>query len=204
MKNILFLMSHLGGSNLFDTLCTSSIIDGFRTEASYNHPSDLHLLTDNIHKNDNLASIYLDELVYNHSLTCRSICDACKFIYFIPDHWVLNHLVASYGYSPTTALRYYSSRLQGLYDYMQRTPECVVVIGEVDKDVRFELADWLELPEELGYNFVDISETKDIGHKAYEGLREFGNVVPNEIIAEAQQEFDKYVYSIRKLGLRVL
>lgn len=130
MKNVLFLMSHLGSGyeQLFENLCEIEHIDGFETGSSYAHPDDLSVLTENIHKNDNVKAVYLDSLLFNHSLTSSTLCETCKFIFMVREpSGTLRELVDNHNFSEAAAVRYYCLRIGGIHQYLKRIPSAPLV-----------------------------------------------------------------------------
>ena len=75
MQKVLFIITHLGSGSfeLFNSLIKVPSIDGFKMDISYRHPDDLKLLTKNIHKKNDASAIYMDELLYNHSLLSKKL-----------------------------------------------------------------------------------------------------------------------------------
>lgn len=127
MSKFLFLMSHIGSgsSRLFDSLSNSDSIHGFRTEIVYDSPESLQHLQNNFHKNDNKASVWMDELLHNFRLTCKPLCKTCQLVFLFGDpHESIEEIAKTYP--SYEALNYYRFRLQGMLEYIARTPGCLI------------------------------------------------------------------------------
>lgn len=130
LRKALFLMTHLGSGykNLVDTLVQNPKIDSYETNMSYDHPEKVVALTKHIHKQNNASSIYLDVLLYNYSFQ-KSLCKGNQFIFFVrePNGALHDILSEKSEYTYTTAVRYYCYRLRGIYEYVCRVPDALVL-----------------------------------------------------------------------------
>ena len=131
MRKVLFIMSHLGSSSstLINSLLQDPKIDIFNTNQIYDHYDKIEILTNNIHKRNNSAAIYMEEILHNYRFTCKMLCSLCKFIFIIrePSETLFNIRKNNPEYSELTAQRYYCFRLRGIYEYICRTPNSIVL-----------------------------------------------------------------------------
>lgn len=187
MRKVLFLISHLGSgsTDLFDTLQACPRIDGYRTENIYDHPDKLFLLTSSVHKRDNAAAIYMDELLYNHSLTFKPLCNFCKFVFFVREpRGSLNQLVSEKIYNAERAARYYRYRLRGIYEYICRVRTAPVVTWDDLKAGNLKsVEEYLDMP-------LQIKAVKDTTL----------DVVPSQYINECQDAYERYLMQARKVS----
>src|SRR5438046_1241205 len=118
MKNVVFLMTHTGSDwpNLTEFLNSHENIQCYRTGHSYWHPDDLSHLTNQSHKKNNAASVWVDVIFENKDFACEALCKSCGFIY-----WAKPFEDTVWGDDE----RYYRHRLFGLRSYYQRTPKAV-------------------------------------------------------------------------------
>jgi len=178
MRKVLFIASHLGSgsTDLFNLLKTLPRIDGFHLNQTYDHISSIQRLTSKIHKEDNSAAIYMDELLYNHSLTYKDLYKTCRFIYLIREPRITLSNILRYhpNYSLASASRYYQFRLRGLYHFFQQTVDAVFLDGLEDLS---PIQDYLGL-DELRHYFP--KESIDVGD-----------------IAECQDCYEKYLVKFK-------
>lgn len=154
MRKTLLLLSHLGAGSsvLFDALSQNPRIEGYRTGQTYDHPEKLTSLTTNIHKRDNSSAIYMDELLFNKDISCKLICSFSKFIFLIREPGAsLAEIKRLYPeYTDINAQRYYCYRLRGIYEYICRVPEAVVLTWDDIKSNNFcVLERYLSLKESI-------------------------------------------------------
>lgn len=117
MKRVLFLASHLcsGSSSLFDSLSDHPRIEGHRTSSTYGSVADLFKLTSMPHKLGDSSSIYMDELLTNHSISSRDLYGHCRYVFLVrPPRATLNEMVSVFGSSWDSALSHYCFRLRRL------------------------------------------------------------------------------------------
>ena len=112
MRNVLFIMTHLGSGweHLVDKLKEDQRFDFFKTNFYYHHPEDLEILTNNQHRCENSAAVWSDVILHNKDFTCRALRDSCKFVYWqgptSPSSLPLDH---------------FAYRIQGMKWYHQKT-----------------------------------------------------------------------------------
>lgn len=121
MKNVLFIMTHLGSGweRLKDKLDSHSNIDCFVTERGYHHPDDLKQLLKNPHKRDNSSAIWVDFIFYDKDFSCKLLCNYYKFLYWSCSYEDCNFIKMS------RPREYYDYRLFGMKQYFKRTPNAL-------------------------------------------------------------------------------
>lgn len=126
MKRILFVCSHFysGSTALCAALDNNPRIQNysFGQLNTYSTPFNLISLTDQHHKLQNKAAIYMDELLENYQLQTKHAYKTCKFIYVVrePEN-VLSYLINSQKIKPEFASKYYLFRLRRLCEMAKRT-----------------------------------------------------------------------------------
>lgn len=192
MKNILFIVSHLGsGSNfLFDALNKNPRIQGIRTNTPYSHPDSLDVLTSTSHKTDNSAAIYMDELLYNFVFSCPQLYRECKFIYFVREaRPTLNKIVSipslNQKYEPEYASKYYRYRLRRMCEMAKRTPDAPFLTFDdlISKKKNLLIEQYLNLKDP-----IEVPEIKD----------DYSDAVDIDVIKNAQESYDRYFYYFKK------
>lgn len=191
MKKVVFLVSHLGsGSNLLSNILDNNPrIQGFRTGKSYVNFHSLESLTDQPHKLDNTAAIYMDELNFNYNLASKSLYSSCKFIYFIREaRGSLEDLILNYKYYPAAAMRYYCYRLRRICEMSKNTPDAILLTWDnLHKKEGMELIEeYLNLRERLIVPDMSSIITK---------------TVPLEIVEKSQNAYERYLYFLKKQKL---
>jgi hypothetical protein len=180
MKKILFLMSHIGANSnhLHNILTDNSIIDSFKSDTVYEHPDDLNLMLMKRHKNDNAASIYMDELLHNYRLTCKPLCKICQFIFLLGEPKPSINRICSSGYTIESAVRYYCFRLRGMYEYYLRSGGifCKLEESELQK-----ITDYLGLRDPLIWKEPDNS---------------FEDIASYSAVKECEDCYDRYLHHL--------
>jgi hypothetical protein len=190
MKKVLFLTSHLksGSDVLYHILDQNPRVQGFRSGFPYYDMPTILALTQQRHKLDNQAAIYMDELLYNFWLQTKDAYKHCKFIYVIrPPEQTLNELVRIY--KPQAACNYYCYRLRRMCEMAKRTPGAVLLT-------------WEDIETGRGLPLVE----------RYLGLKQplemmpmkkgaSTNLVPLELVRHADVAFNRYYHFLRSQPL---
>ncbi len=181
MKNVVFLISHLGSGSdaLSNILNRNPRVWMTKTGESYIHPLDLVNLTDLLHKAETSASYWGDHLLFNHQIGHKAFYEICKFIYMMrPARAALNEMQ---GYEPFYAMRYYCYRLRRMWDMFKKTPNAILITyDEMTSGKVFpEIEDYLGLAEPLSPE-LPAPEQEDL--------------MPPEIVQEAQDCYERYFY----------
>jgi hypothetical protein len=185
VKTVLFLASHIGsGSNLlFDALTSSDRIEGFRTGMSYDHYDKIESLLSNPHKNNKSNSIFLDELLYNHSFVCKPLIPRCKFVYLLREpRGALSSIMSSTDYDLDMANRYYRYRLRGLCEYAIRSSGYVLTYDR--------LGDLSGLSRYLGIK--DVFQVSVPPETCVE--------ISDRVLAECDRSYEKYLRDLMQHG----
>ena len=192
MKGVLFLASHLGSGSdhLFRTLASLPRIEGIRTGMSYDHYDKIESLVANPHKYNKSNAIWMDELLYNHSFTCKHLLPYLKFVFVLREPaGSLAQMVAE-GWSLEEASRYYRYRLVGLCEYAVRSRGLVLThdrMGDVGR-----LA---------GYLALKGSETEAcLSLKAAVSLVS-ETVIPSETLLPCERAYERHLGHLITAGL---
>jgi len=188
MQKVLFIISHLGSgsSQIFNSLIKVPFIDGFRMDISYSHPDDLEILTKNIHKKNDASAVYMDELLYNHSLLSKNLANFCNIIYLIREpKSTLNKIITeNTSYSLESAARYYCYRLRGILEYYRKTSnKCPFLRWENVSEDKKLVENYLELELPLEVcpdEYID----KNLDYK---------------ILRYCQDRYDDYLFKMRRI-----
>lgn len=187
MKNILFIVSHLGSGShiLFNSLNRNPRVQGFRIDKPYSNPLALEHLTSHPHKLDNTAAIYMEELLFNYSFSCPQAYDYCKFIYLIRDARPTLNNIVTLGYDPICADLYYRYRLRRICEMAKRTPQAILLTwDDVLSGKKFSLIEkYLNLKDPISL----------IGQEP-----KIKEVVDLNIINKSQRSYERYFYFLKK------
>ena len=195
MRKVLFLISHLfsGSSFLFDSLEQNPKIQGFRTNMIYDDPGKLLQLTKLKHKLNNRAAIYLEEVLFNHVITCKDLYNYCKFIYVIREpEPVLNALVGFKTYPANCAVRHYCYRLRRICEMAKRTPGAVFLTWE---DLKLGRGD------SLIENYLDLKETLKTNTDLFVTPPKRDNLLSFEQMQWASRCYEKHLYFLKQQNL---
>ena len=188
MKKVLFIITHLGSGSfeLFNSLIKVPSIDGFKMDISYRHPDDLKLLTKNIHKKNDASAIYMDELLYNHSLLSKKLAKFCNLIYLVREpKSTLNKIIADNpSYSLESAARYYCYRLRGILEYYRKVSvKCPFLKWENISEDKKSIESYLGLETSL-----EISSDEYVDHN-----------LDYKILLNCQERYDHYLFQMRRI-----
>lgn len=135
VKKTLFIMTHLGSKweLLTRYLEQDARFQVFQTGASYAHPEDVqHFLTNQPHRKNNAAAVWVDVIFHNKDFTMKSLCKYYKFIFWsCPLENCDEELHREFG---ARSVDYWNYRMDGLRIYHQKVPESLwnpVLEGDV-------------------------------------------------------------------------
>lgn len=188
MKNIVFIISHIGSGSkfLFNSMNENPRIQGTRL-GRYWTMEDLQALVSRPHKLRNSAAIYLDEILLNHEFVYTPLFKFCKFIYLIREaRSSLNNILQS---SLRTSIDcYYRYRLRRICEMAKQTPGAVLLTWEellsTKKSLKL-IEDYLNLKEPLN---LQINE-------------EIKDSIDVEIVKKSQERYERYLFILKNLKL---
>jgi hypothetical protein len=193
MKKVAFVVSHLGSGSddLVRVLNDNPRLVVHNTNGEYSHPTDLSWLFKLGHKQDNAAAIYGDHLLHNAGFSCKALYDYCQFIYMIRSaRSSLNEIVSLSNYQPENAAKYYTFRLRRICEMAKSTPGAVLLT-------------WEDLANRQGLPLIEEYLGLKLPLRLMEDLRtEKKDEVPHEIVEEAQESYERYLYYLRQLDLK--
>lgn len=161
-----------GSQFLFSALNDTSRIQGISFNASYSSPLVLMSLLTIPHKNKTKAAVYMDQLNFNLSLTCKNFYDLAKFIYIVREpRATLNMLVENEKYSELSACRYYCFRLRRLFEMKRKTPLSPVLTWDdiCSGKKNEEISEYLNLKEPLNLKVEEFKPS--IERVSYDTIR---------------------------------
>lgn len=196
MKNIVFIVSHLGAGSeaLIYSMNKNSRIESRRVEGGYKDITAIESLTINPHKLGNSAAFYMDRILYNYEFSCPSLYKFCRFIYLIREARPTLNKVAGIPTlqkkSPPNIERYYRYRLRRIYEMAKHTPEAILLTWEdiASKRGLKLIEQYLNLNEPL--NLTIREEIKDL--------------VDIEMVNKAQECYERYLCRLKKLNLQYI
>lgn len=191
MRNILFLVSHIGSNsfNLFECFNDNSRIVMYNNNGFYKDVTDLEKLSSLPHKIDNTAAIYGDHLLTNTTYYIESMYRMCKFVYVISSAAKALPKIVDEGYAPDKADAYYRFRLHRICEMGKRTPGAVVVTDDkMSKSLPY-IEKYLGLKQSL------ILEEKN---------KESTTRVDPELIDRCQIAYERFLYYLKQQDLIVV
>lgn len=198
MKKVAFIVSHFGSGSFYlvDVLNENPRCTIFSSKSKYEHPDDLQNLFKYHKLKNHSGAIYGDQLLYNHSFSCRTLYDCCKFIYVIrPARQSLNEMYkTNKTYSKDSMVRYYRFRLRRICEMAKSTPNAILVTyDELISGKCFGIIEkYLKLINPLqhldSHGEIDLLSTE--------------NHFSEQVIEKAQDCYEKYFYYLSKLPLK--
>lgn len=193
MRRVLFLFGHLcsGSSDLYDWLDGHPRVQGYRGKNVYENRMSLLTLTSQPHKADNAAAVYMDEVVFNHSVAHRSVYAEPLFAFVVrdPEH-ALGEIAASMSVPATAAARYYSGRLSRMVSVASAARDRSVLLTYSDLEAGRGgplLSSLLRLRDPVRLGRPDPGA--GIGY------------VDAGLVSEATEDFESTLYKLKSLGL---
>lgn len=197
MKKVAFIVSHLGAGSeyLIDILNENPRCTIFRTNNKYEHPDDLNWMF-KFHKLKNYSgSVYGDNLLYNHSFSCKNLYKYCKFIYLIrPARQTLNEIYRTTSkYSKESIVSYYRFRLRRICEMAKQTKDAVLItyddlISGKSFSIIEEYLNLIEPLKHINPGSFDLSVMED----------KFGQ----KVVSNTQDCYEKYFYYLNNLPLK--
>lgn len=190
MKQVALVVSHVGSGSgaICDALGQNPRLAVFRTGQAYTHPDSLEALTAHPHKDDTAAAIWVDELLYNHSFGYKTLFGMCRFLYIVRESRPSLSEIAQ-GPVRREDVRYYTFRLRRIYEMARHTPGAVLLTFEdICKGRGSPLIEsYLNLKTPLQPVVQPVTAERHI---------------PAEMLREAQESFERYLYLLRRLPLQ--
>ncbi len=192
MKKVVLICSHLhsGSRELYNSMNNHSQIQGYN-HSVYSSPLDFLKLTDQYHKLNNRSAVYMDELLFNYSLSTKVAYNECNFIYVIREPIsVLNKLVLINKMKPIFGLRYYTYRLRRLYEMSKRTPGAILLT-------------WEDLIANRGIDLLEkyIGLKESIKFKIDNNFDISDNLINLNLRKESEDCYQKYLYYFKNSDL---
>lgn len=195
MKKVCFVVSHLGSGSgdLVEVLNGNPRCDIQSSSVRYASPDDLEWLFARPHKCRDSSAVYGDHLLFNSSLSCRSMYDFCRFVYVIrPARQSLNEMsVLADSPRGRFAARYYSFRLRRVCEMARRTPGALFLTWD---DLSSGKA-FPSLEEHLGLKVQLKAE-----HRHFKAC--LRDDFDERLINECQDAYERYYYYLVGLGLK--
>lgn len=197
MKKVVFIVSHLcsGSSTLIKILNENPRCTVFQSKRRYEHPEDLNWLF-KFHKlKKSPGAIYGDNLLYNHSFSCKLLYKYCQFIYLIrPPMQTLNEIYRQRLYSKKSAFNYYCFRLRRICEMAKQTPDGILTTYDslIGGKCFSIIENYLNLLEPLFYLNSENLDSFSLADNRFD----------KEIIAKAEDCYEKYFYYLKNLPIK--
>ena len=191
MKKIALIISHEGSDSkvLCEILNRNPRVQYNSSNFLYDHPDALKSLTDQPHKLNNSAAVWLDEVLQNFSFTNKSIYKCCRFIYLIREPKPTLNTIVSMRTNVDGMVRYYCYRLRRICEMARNTPGSLFLTWEdVYTGRSFPMLEkFLGLKESLILDQTLFKTTK---------LSPF---VTGKMFETCQNAYERYLYYLKNL-----
>lgn len=196
MKKVCFIVSHLGSgsADLVDILNSNPRCHIQSSQTKYSSPEDLEWLFASPHKCRDSSAVYGDHLLFNTSLSCKSLYESCIFIYLIrPARASLNEIstMKEHGLEGQFAARHYSFRLRRICEMARKTEGALLLT-------------WDDLAS--GRAFPSVEEHLGLRTQLKAGHRHFnagvGDDFDERLVSECQDAYERYYYYLARLKLK--
>lgn len=190
MKNICFIVSHLGSgsSDLVDILNKNPQCSIIQSKISYKNLFSLYGMLNMDHKRRDASAVYGDHILYNMSISSKCFYDFCKFIYVVRQpRPALNEIIKKYDYSQKNAKNYYCFRLRRIYEMSRKTKNSIFLSWEdLSKGSSFDLIEkHLDLDTKLNVELHHFNE-------------EYQDSFDENLIEQAQKTYEKYYFYLKR------
>lgn len=165
----------------------------FPRNAVYDGIGAVESLTALPHKLNNVAAVWLDELLYNHYFAHRCLYRMAKFIYLIREPKPTLNLITKEGWQADHMELYYTFRLRRIYEMTRKTPGAILLTHE---DV--QTGRGLRLIEE----YLNLKMPLECDADSLSKARSYNPLVSSLNLEVAQQAYERYLYLIRQLPIR--
>ena len=191
MKKVCFVVSHLGSGSesLVAALNATPRCQFMESNAKYDGLSSARWLFKMGHKCRDASAVYGDHLLFNASVTSKSIYGAFSSIFVIrPARHSLNQIIKM-GYSERGAASYYRFRLRRMCEMAKRSPGAVLITWEdlARESTMNIIEDYLNIPDSI--------ETPELGLTPKDLCSE-------SCVEECQGAYERYSYYLSGLNLR--
>lgn len=198
-----FIVTHFGSGG---TLLCRILNENYkihcigRTNVWYNHPTMIErsklVIDDLLNLKSDHNDWYIDKLVNNFDLTCKSIYRICKFIYLIRSPQVPLATLVSRGYSNASAESYYLFRLRRMCEMAIHTGGILLTYEDLIEKRAFPLLKtFLDLKSSLNDEFTPF-ENDDQNLKTGKILKdpvEPGIKIPDNILNNCFTGYKRYL-----------
>lgn len=185
MKHVLFLISHIGsGSNyLFDVLNNNPRIQGYRLPVIYDNYLMIEQLTTLPHKNNDTASIWMDELLFSHQF--GDIYNLCSTIFVVREAKPTLNILVTSGYSQRSAVSYYKYRLRRMCEVAKRTKNGILLT-------------WENIISGKGLPLIEIYLKLKTPLKPNKYNWDYQNQVDVKHVDEAQHSYERHLWFLKQ------
>jgi hypothetical protein len=186
MHKILFIVSHLGSGS--DVLCNilnkNPRVQWYNPNIIYDHPFRLEGLTNQKHKLNSLAAIWMDHLLHNFYFSNKSLYKICKFIFVIREAKATLNGIVKNKEDADSMFRYYIYRLRRICEMAKSTNGlCLTLNSITDGNGLSLIKDYLNLRDDL--------EMDDFIIPKYNPL------VTSDLIDKGQETYERYLFYLR-------
>ena len=194
MKNILFIITHIGsGAEYFNSILNENErIHIYEEIINFDHPSVIDSILSQPHKTNNNAAVYGTVNYFNKDFSCKSLLKFSKFIYVVREPTeCFNIFYKNEKNYNLGVLRYYTFRLRRIYEMATKTPGAILINYQslINKKDLTPVKEYLYLKEDLHYS----SDAEEIEVNT-----------PLEYRRYCQDVFEKYLYKLKNLDLKII
>lgn len=188
MKKVCFVVSHLGSGSgsLVASLNSHPQCEIRESSTCYDSPASVRWLFRLGHKCRDASAVYGDHLLFNSSISSRSLYGLCRSIFVVRPARHSLEGVMGLGYPPDQASAYYRFRLRRLCEMARRCPEALILTWD---DLAKEES-MIRIKECLGLRTPPAAPKPDEPdtHRCPEG-----------VVERCQEAYERYHHYLRSL-----
>ncbi len=188
MKKVCFVVSHLGSGSgsLVASLNAHPQCEIRESPTCYESPASVRWLFRLGHKRRDASAVYGDHLLFNSSISSRSLYGTCAFLFVIrPARHSLEGIIGR-GYDPIGASAYYRFRLRRICEMVRRCPRGLFLTWDdlAKESSMIRIGEFLGLKGEPPPPALDTPAS---------------NSCPENVVEECQGAYERYHYYLKSL-----
>lgn len=192
MKKVCFVVSHLGSGSgsLVSSLNSHPQCEIHESSTCYENPGSVRWLFRLGHKCRDASAVYGDHLLFNSSVSSRSLYGSFRFLFLIrPARHSLEGIIG-HGYDPESASSYYRFRLRRICEMYKRCRGALIFTHDdlAKEDSMIKIKEYLGLKVPPPIPRPDYVST---------------DRCPEGIVERCQEAYERYHYYLKSLRQEV-
>lgn len=188
MKKVCFVVSHLGSGSgsLVASLNSHPQCEIQESSTCYENPASVRWLFRLGHKCRDASAVYGDHLLFNSSISSRSLYGTCRFILLVRPARSSLEGIMGHGYLPEQAAAYYRFRLRRICEVARRCPSALIFTWDdlAKEESMIRIKDHLGLRTPPDLPVPDLPST---------------DRCPESVVERCEEAYERYHYYLRSL-----